>query len=286
MMRAFLIFISISCILIQAEDQTFLSIDRANISQFFETQILTQKDLSNTLILLDVDNTLITHKPGTWLSSSEHFYGLIDMLVHENHLSKQQAIDSVDRLLMEVYKRTPALLTGPNIPETIKKLKTKGALVIGFTARGTILLDTTLNQLKQMGIQFSPVTSSTLFLKDGLFTVGQSISKGEAANALLKELHDSNIQKVIFLDDKEKHLASVQMALKGLPMTDKAIYAHVIIPPASAFNLQKANQELCDFIEANQSDSEFKAFFAKNAFAQDFWRDCNKSYSAPSSDKY
>ncbi|MCY4043637.1 MAG: DUF2608 domain-containing protein [Cellvibrionales bacterium] len=284
MLNIILFALAIGCLFIEASNKALIQVDQENISQLIDTQVLKQKDLSNTLILLDVDDTLITHKPGTTLGSSTHYYALTDMLIHDKKYNKKQAIDAIDPLLIEIHKRIPVIVTDEAIPATIKKLRTKGATVFGFTARGNILLTTTLEQLTQLGIQFSPISSATLFLKNGLFTVGQSTSKGEAAVALLNELKDSDFSQIIFLDDKEEHLFSVEKALHGRFKPQQTLFVHVNVPPFK-FNPAKANQELCDFIEEHQNESAFKAFFGTNTFAQDVWRDCN-NYSASSSNKY
>ena len=112
--------------------------------KYLETLLPHEGDLSNTLVILDLDDTVITSPEGQWLGRSEMFYDLLNKeLKASPGRSKKEIAEAIDPLLIEVYKRVPVVLTDKCLPEAIKQYQKKGALVIGMTARGHMLWDTT-----------------------------------------------------------------------------------------------------------------------------------------------
>ena len=177
-----------------------------------------------TLVVLDLDETVLTTPPGQWLGHSAMFYSLLDSLVaKEPALNRREASDRIDVLLKAIYQRTPLALTDSSLPDVITSLKERGVKVIGMTSRGVGIKDVTLWQLQQSGIKFSSIgerwmnlsSSRQICLQDGVVFVSHGNRKGESLNLLLDEPSEyfENIRQIVMVDDKQKHLSDVSHSL-------------------------------------------------------------------------
>lgn len=192
-----------------------------NIYQYDTIQSILKHCEYNTFVVFDLDNTLMesTLDLGSdqWFvklmeeacrsSPSEETIELVLAIYHAvQHHTKMQAIESGTVRLM-------TLLQDLNIP------------VIALTARGEQICKPTIAQLKAIGINFDKQWShaeylldyehgkSTALFKDGIiFCSGKD--KGKCLSSFF-ESFDEKPKHVLMVDDKEKHLTSVQHVIEA-----------------------------------------------------------------------
>ena len=235
--------------------------------------------LERTLVILDLDDTLITSPQGQWLGRPKLFY---DYLAEEQAAfpdkTKKQIAETIDPLLDKVYNRIPVALTDAEIPAAINEFKQRGALVIGLTSRGIGLLDTTLAQLNKLGIVFSDITvktplstsetSNPVFVS-GLAMAGHDSTKGEVLKALIEFGYLSDhFSQMIMIDDTLTHLENVGQVLSELVNT---IYTPVLClypQKVAQYNSQVARQQLKTFLTLWQDDPEIKQLIETDYFTR------------------
>ncbi|WP_461535677.1 DUF2608 domain-containing protein [Spongorhabdus nitratireducens] len=215
------IFLFVSCNL-------FAQPETSRPGEYLEAWFSQSSDLKGTLVLLDLDETVLTTPVGQWLGHSLMFYYLRDELqAQDTSLSRQQAAATVDVLLEVVYPRVPLALTDSRLPKVISQLRHKGAEVIGMTSRGLGIKDITLWQLQQAGIQFTDTgeprwvpldQERQIRLEGGVIFVSHGNKKGESLNKLLIEGKQpfAAIKRVVMVDDKQRHLDDITASLKEL----------------------------------------------------------------------
>jgi hypothetical protein len=174
---------------------------------------------NNTLVMFDLDNTLITPPLHSDLGSDQWFYAMYQKKLDEG-IEAQQAIDSV----LPVYKQAIAEINFEPVEHdtvaVVSHLQQKGVHVIGLTARSIDLAYRTIEQLAHIGIDFGkdhqecPIpygTGKPALYMDGIIFSG-NYSKGEVVASWLKETNYKP-KKIIFIDDKLKNLVAVEEAL-------------------------------------------------------------------------
>lgn len=180
----------------------------------------------NTLVIFDVDDVLITARDQilqpAYRAFSEKLEKEIEKEVSEKEAEKLWSITWLTRLAEPV---------DPQMAPLLQKVKYRGVKVLALTnawtgAFGNIpsLEDWRLNELKGFGYAFHeswPCLKPTLFkqlkpkdpdrfpvFKDGVvFTC--NLPKGMVLKAFL-EYAKFLPEKIVFIDDKQKHLASVE----------------------------------------------------------------------------
>ncbi len=184
-----------------------------------------------TLVALDLDNTVMM-TPQT-IGNEEWFDYLLEKYIQENFqkgLPKKEAIDKgvndavkrwVDfhrtaKTVLPVEAETSSLIAG---------VQARGIWTMALTGRSEELLEGTREELKSLGINLAlraPYPKKVSIVKkgaktiyqDGLLLVGP-FTKGEA---LVQFLEKTKIKpkKIIFIDNKQKHLEVVSKALEPL----------------------------------------------------------------------
>ena len=193
--------------------------------------IFTEAD-SNTLILFDVDETLI--EPASVIFRPKTV---------ENEANRPWLIDLVSRVYgksdksEEYYgslwkvKETP-LLIEPHIVSIIQSLQDRGVKVMALTALRTgsdhiisSLPEWRYNQLKKLGIDFIKIDLPDIIFnelpeKDGNYPMlyhgilcTNGVSKGELAGALLDRIQ-WRPRKVIFFDDNKVRIKEVEEVMQ------------------------------------------------------------------------
>jgi len=110
-----------------------------------------------------------------------------------------------------------------NTSSIIQELQ-KFCTVIALTARSKRIISTTINQLKELGVDFSQEKIAQkkinfekfpypTFFKGGIIFCSDN-NKGKILKEFLKQTN-LNPKKIIFVDDKEKCLTRVESALKN-----------------------------------------------------------------------
>ena len=175
--------------------------------------------MPNTLVIFDIDNTVA--RPVMELGSDEWFCDLVDSKVIEGH-----------DYITAVYYALPAtfyaqfnipLKAVENItPTVITQLIEQGIPVMALSTRSLFVAERTMVQLEDIGISFLipgisqddlvlQMPHPCLYRQSILF--GGNNDKGEA---LISFFHWMNYfpDAIIFIDDKMKHLETVEKALK------------------------------------------------------------------------
>ena len=181
-------------------------------------EILKEVD-SQTLLVFDLDNTLM--EPLQSLGSDQWYYYIIKKYKEVDKLSDQEAYDKADK----VWNQTQWLIQVKAVenltPELIRQLQKKKIKMMGLTARTYDISDITLKQLSSIGIHLGHSVSSQdmsfqlvdmAHFKDGIVFQGEHNSKGAVFVEFLKKLN-LKPKKVVFVDDKQKHVNSMEKAL-------------------------------------------------------------------------
>lgn len=180
---------------------------------------------SDSLVILDIDDTLLI--PTQTLGCDVWF--VHQLMLNELDGKSADPLDKTLALWEAIRHLTQIQIVEPDSERLVEKMQKEGISVMGLTTQGLALATRTVNQLLSLDIDLSRTAPSkedcyflnehgVLFRRGILFTSGTD--KGEA---LLKFLDLANYRpkKVVFINDKRKHLEQVEQALqkKGIPFT-------------------------------------------------------------------
>lgn len=245
-----------------------LTISTREVSNFLTSLFPDRQNLDNTLITLDINETLVTHHEDEFLGSSSLFYHLKKLHMEALDIDCVSAIAYIDPLLIEVYRHADIKITDPGTPAAINTLKKQKAIVLGLSCRNPSTNSVILEQLAKLGIQFSDINVQdtlgsvfTVYIIDGLFTTGHSQTKGEALAHLLSLPSFSHIRQVIMLDDQERQLDSAVHYLKLLEQPIDLITVHCIPHLKQPFNAPLAMEQLKTFIILHCHKEPIRQYF-------------------------
>lgn len=175
----------------------------------------------HTLIIFDIDNTLM--RPTTYFGSDEWFFYLEKKM---NSLKEAEKIWNESQ-----YKIIPKAVDS-KVPSLIKELQNKGMKTLGLTARTADISDITEQHLEKIGIELNKSTFDTLEWKvegsllnspdspefiNGIIYTGETNIKGKVFEIFFNEvLRQKKVEKILYFDDKEKHIKSMSEASKRL----------------------------------------------------------------------
>ena len=149
----------------------------------------------------DLDNTVMM--PPQTLGTDQWFDHLVQANLAQGYDSALAVTEAV-RTWISVQKVTRMLPVERTTPSLIHQLQAEGYLVSALTARPPELHDVTVRQLASIGVRFQQVLS-----------IGPTQSKGDAMKTFLATA-TSRISRVIFIDDKQKHVDTVNSSLNSL----------------------------------------------------------------------
>ena len=181
-------------------------------------EVLKEVD-AQTLLVFDLDNTLM--EPIQSLGSDQWYYYIIKKYKEVDKLSDQEAYDQADKVWNQTQWLIQVKAVESFTPELIEKLQKKKIKMMGLTARTYDISDITLKQLSSIGINLGHSVSSqdmsfklvdTAYYKNGIVFQGEHNSKGDVFVEFLKRLN-LKPKKVVFVDDKQKHVNSMEKAL-------------------------------------------------------------------------
>jgi len=180
----------------------------------------------NTLVLIDIDNTLI--RPAQFLGSDMWFRHRLG--IHKKNGSNSQV--ALDKSLAEwtaVQNVTNVQLVEEACQSITKELQNQGHTVICLTTRGLGLATRTIYQLHTVGIDMTPSSPTdkeiffdneggVLFRRGILFTAGSH--KGKALQKLLEKTGYTP-SSVVFINDKLSHIKPIEETCRemGIPFT-------------------------------------------------------------------
>jgi hypothetical protein len=207
----------------------------------------------NSVVVFDFDNTLIESKQE--LGSDQWFSKLCEYATSVIP-DKHEAIQLALILYRAVQLYTEVQAVEPGIVGIIKAMQDIGIPVLGLTARGSSILDRTIQQLKNVGIDFSrqwPATTQELISDDKdndkavVYQQGIIFCAGNDKGACLKvyfERNNCTPQHVIMADDKKKYLSSVQAVIKGLSCHFSGLHYTFLEKKSENVDMEKARIQL------------------------------------------
>ena len=189
---------------------------------------VTREAHGDTLVVFDIDNTLI--EPESQLGSDQWFYHLVDVGMRRG-MSSTQSNRWADGTFNDMQSRIRIRSVDPETPEVLARLRRDGIRYFALTARSSGIHETTRRQLEKTGLSmtaggFNPGAASKpgmigkgSLYDHGVFYIGETgPSKGEALMRIL-QLSGCRPERIVFIDDKEKHARSVHESLTraGIP---------------------------------------------------------------------
>lgn len=191
--------------LIEQSDNTHI-IEATSMAEVFEL-IQARPHIGTRVVAYDLDNTIM--HPVQMLGSDQWF------VEHFKHDTR----DNTLALYNSAQFKTEVMPVETETAQTIANLQESGCIVIGLTARGKDLADTTAKQLLSVNVNFNlgeckdieaPCASN---LEQGLFKHGimfcDGASKGIALKGLMAQLN-INPDDVYFIDDSVRHIHDVK----------------------------------------------------------------------------
>lgn len=203
---------------------TYLSAHEEPVSEIIEVTKMEETFPhidGNTLIVLDIDNTLI--HPAQMLGSDEWFRYRVGFYKNKG-LEFDPALEKALAEWMSVQCITQMELAEENLDKIVADWQNKGYDVIGLTTRGLGMATRTIAQLDSVNIDLERTAlksndflfdngRSCLYRKGILFTA--NTHKGRALETLINHL-DYQPKKVVFINDKRSHLVPVQTICQNL----------------------------------------------------------------------
>lgn len=200
------------------------------------------------LVVFDVDNTML--EPVGMLGSDQWFYALLEQLEKQG-IAEDPAVDQAMAMWNEVQDQLPVRSVDPRTPALIAELHAKKIPMLVLTARTDDIAAVTEAQLRSVGINFADKDpppnielqlASPAKLINGIVYVGEKNVKGEVLVALLNKL-SLKPSRVVFVDDKKKHVESVSEALAAAKISSTVFRFGGADARVEAFRAETADAE-------------------------------------------
>lgn len=237
------------------------------------TQKSQQYGAEHILIVLDIDNTLLTSEVDL---GGDVWYQWQTGKLKIKPTTAQKVPCLYQDAIGLLYKLGTMKPTEAQVPSLIQHWQQSGHGVIALTARAPNVRPATERALARRGIDFSssavghddkgaPVyrqritldhqTREMSYMKGIMMTTG--LNKGEALKYLLKQT-DAQFKAIVFVDDSEKNIMHVQNSFKGVKNIDLTAihYTHIEQERIKAFGTvltqQQANTMASQWDQLNQ----------------------------------
>ena len=205
-------------------------------------------DRNGILVIFDIDNTLTKTKQD--LGSDQWFFYQVEQFVQAG-LSRADAVNTVLPLYNILQMHIPLKLIEAETPTLIIRLKQLGIHIIALTSRGFELINRTVEQLNNLGVNFADSSFFEGFAnaqyrgKDGIiFCHGHAKDIG-----LLEAFKRSHYFPflVIYVDDKENYLFCVGDMLYSNKINFYGIRYSRLDAHVAQFDPVSANWQLQEF---------------------------------------
>ncbi|MGI9280557.1 MAG: DUF2608 domain-containing protein [Endozoicomonas sp.] len=241
------------------------------------------------LIILDLDDTSITSPRGQLLGRSDMFYHLLEKEQKAHPEKTKEALaESIDPLLVEVYKRVAVVPTDEVLPGVLDDLRERGIKVIGMTARGRKIANVTQQQLERAGIHFTDTGPDKVFklsgdrsikLVHGVVMVSHGNKKGETLVELLKQGAFKKPEQVVMIDDRQSHLDDMAQAINDY--SAKIRFNPVLctyLETQPEFDKFASEDELLEFLHDWRQDPEVNKTIKEDPYTQKVINQCGNVF--------
>jgi len=176
----------------------------------------------NTWLILDLDHTIYEGKEA--LGHSDWIYSIIDKKVEEEGITLEEAIDISYPEWIKAKKRSSVKPVEEGFIPALLDLQKRNIVMMGLTQQRPSLVPLTVRDLSSIGLSFLPTaplantfnifTAGPATYTQGILFVGDYNKKGETFLKFLTMI-DQRPQKVVFMDDKIKHVQEMEKTLTG-----------------------------------------------------------------------
>ncbi len=166
-------------------------------------------------LFVDLDNCLF--EANRFYGHADWFYGLVEKRMNDG-LSKTEAVRDVYPLWIEAQKTCEVRPVEPEFVALIQALQEKGVRVMGFTHRQPSVVDSTVRQVRSLGLEFDAPSSwagrtvqinGPALCESGILFVGDYNKKGDVLAAFL-DLSEPKPERIVFMDDKRKNVEELE----------------------------------------------------------------------------
>ncbi len=203
---------------------SFVSFAHAKIieTDHFE-DILSEID-QNTLVLIDIDDTLINT---TSMLGNTSWWNYFVSKILNAHLPLEKVRPQINEVIQKILQRIPMELVETDSADIIKKLQLQGTLALALTGRSRksdYIKDADLcthEHLAQVGIDFTQ-TAIPKHMKDKVchfFSYGIIFTDYQDKGPFLKDFIGTMgfyPEKIVFIDDQLNQIKSVENAMASL----------------------------------------------------------------------
>ncbi len=246
----------------------FVSSSWAIIKQSNTISTILDNVTPNTLVLLDIDNTIL--QPKQTLGSDQWYSNMVK--VFKQTMPDAKAKTRAIAIWQRIQNKIEVVPMESTTIEVIKKLQKDNIRVMALTARSKPVVDRTIELLAELGLDFS--INNTEFnnvklypkhdvkIKKGIIFIGPLNNKGKV---LLRFLEKTSLkpEKIIFVDDKAEHTQSVDAALNSIGMDHLVIRYGAADKRVASFSKKIADKQLDIFNRCNKIVSD--QYAVKNA---------------------
>lgn len=233
------------------------------------TDMLSDVDC-HTLVVFDLDYTL--YRSTTNLGMPEWIYHLAAK-EEQKGISKLEAFQKWYPIWLKAQEVMDLELMDPNIPLMLNNLVENSAGFIGLTARGPESAKVTQQQLQTLGLRLDETEISqipiflgfnnSVILENGILFAHEFNDKGEVFFDWFQKIQigfseAQKIQKIIFIDDSEKNVVSMEKAVAKLNLKYCGYYYTAANIFKEKFNPVIADKEAHILLQ-NHSHAEIKA---------------------------
>ena len=178
----------------------------------------------NTLVVFDIDNTILEPDNNNGYGSDQWFSALV-----KNKTDKGlDTIPAIEMVLPEYFKAHETIKVKPveenETLKIIKQLQKQKIHVMALSARSFPMIDNTFRQFKEMNIDLTQTSLSnqTMNFKKfkfpakynkGILFIGNN-NKGKLLKTYLSSI-SFEPSKIVMIDDKEHHLKKIETEFKG-----------------------------------------------------------------------
>lgn len=225
---------------------------RSSISEIKSIYDVLLHHLENSIILFDLDNTLVRPARAQDLGSDQFYTTLhqhISDVLGDPELARLYCVAICD-FLQNIIDAKPVESDAAHV---INMLKSKDLLVLGLTARSISIEDATLKQLRQAGVDLSnPIyktfklnienSSRNVWYKNGVIYC-DGANKGKCFTEFLKET-GLKCASIIVIDDTKKNLIHIQEAAEKLEIPYVGLRYGAMDERVSRFEMSRSLTQL------------------------------------------